>query len=465
MVSNPYTIVISPQGVVEVVAGLLGGEPSCIRPARSMPDPGLVAFTPPMYRGPNRDPILVEPKLISVPEPNRPLIEVLAPTGTYPYTMLKETDGQLQLTFFAQDPDGDLLRATWTSENLTDPGRGRGSWSNQDSPMRWHYRYHAWYRASTWFPPADALVDDRFRLNCEITDGRGGVLRPSAHSTVGYANASNNGFEVGILGKMRVAYTASSALNVTDLDGSNGARVLEAPQLGAATRPYAIWSTAGQGIIYLGADNRPRFLNQMNGAPPEPLGTGNTALSGPTRGLAVNNDHLFSLGGATDLVVEKLPAPPYTGDEDKTTVITIPAAEGDFKGLMMSGDEKALITTDETGKFLAVWINDTPPSIQPFSGGPALKNPVLLGDQLYGETASGLVRVQMSVDATTHSLTFSSETLLTNSAGCVNPKISPDGRFLVALQGGVPTLFNLAVNESSAIPNVAALSEMVWSEK
>lgn len=480
-VSDPYTIVITTQGQVEVVAGLVGGAGGLVGSSRSLPWPDRIAFTPTMYRGPNRPPVLVPPKLVIDPRPDRATIPVVAPVGDPAITMLP--DGRVQLTFFAQDPDGDQLTASWSSECVSPPtGVGPGSWTTPTTRMRWSYLYHAWYRSSVWSPPPEALPNHRFVLRCNISDGRGGLLRPSASTAIGYPGATADGIDVTILPHLRLTYrTSGGSLQAINFDGSAATAILTAAQLGASNPSRMNWSSRRGGLLYL-RGVQPRFLSGLDGRLSEGVGSDTNFDGTSVRGLTVADSKLYGLvENGTNWEIQAMPAPSVSGDLVVETPrgrvpdpggppppppVAIPKASGDFQGLIATHTGQTLISSDGAGKFLFVWL-DSPTMSYAVLSGPSLSSVAIdpTDSRLYGVKPDGSIAVSaLTLDEAAHTASMGAPTTKTPT-GCAIPSLSPNGQFLMYKDGsGHANLLNLGTAES-AVMDVLNYDEMVWSEE
>lgn len=456
-ISDPYTITISTQGQVEVVPGLLEGDQNLVHSYQRLPRTERIAFTPAQYRGPNRPPELIAPKLVIDPPPDRQAIPVL--TSADPAIAMAPT-GQVSLTFFARDPDGDQLTAIWEST----PG---GSWSIPGTRMRWSYSKNAWYRTAIWKPPANARPNSRFRLYCRIQDGRGLEIVPSASTTLGYPGATADGIDVTIIPTLRLAYKdAGGGLSAANFDGSASTSILNSADLKAGEPSRMGWSRAQHGLLFQNG-SKPRFLTALNGSPSQPVGD-DTAFAGTLNGLVVQGPRLYGLvddGGAKK--IQSLPAPPVRGALTVKDEVAIPAGPGALEGLVVSPAQNTLITTDGVGKYVFVWLNTDPVSCSVVDG-PPLKSLLLSPDSqtIYGLDADGRLQscpVELDGNAATARLPGLSTPVL--EAGCLLPSLSPDGSFLVYQDSsGHAQLYNLT-NQTSVQLGVSGYSDMVWSEE
>lgn len=475
-VSDPYTITITTQGQVEVQPGLVGGSAGLVQSYRSLPRPDRVAFTPPLYVGPNRPPVLAPPKLVIEPNPNQELNACVDPTLPA-ITMLE--DGQVQLTFFAVDPDGDRLQAAWQSKCVEPAtGCGDGSWSTPPARMRWSYTHHAWYRTSTWTPPPEALPNYRFLLTVEITDGRGGLLSPSASTAIGYPGAVAIGIDVRILPRLRLAYNTSSGLKAANFDGTAPASILTAAQLNAGTPAKMSW--AG-GLLYING-TKPLFLDALDGTLPGPVGN-DTQFDGiAVRGLSVTSGGLIGLvEHGTDLEVQRMDPPPVSGDlrvktprgmippgppAPSSLPVKIPISACNSTSTTYSLSENTLLASDGAGNFTMVWLGKDP-MVYNVVNGPPLKSVVVnaSSNKLYGVDASGQVCVaQMTLNGSTKTVHFAPHTPL-SPAGCSQPALSPDGKFLVYQNSvGNATLYNINSGEEASL-DLNGYTDMVWSQE
>lgn len=454
-ISDPYTITISTQGQVEVVPGLLEGDAQLVQSYQRLPRTERIAFTPSQYRGDNRAPELIAPKVIIDPPPDRKVIPVL--TSADPAIALAPT-GQVSLTFFARDPDGDQLTSVWESK----PG---GTWTIPSTRMRWSYARSAWYRTAIWKPPANALPNSRFRLYCHIQDGRGLEVVPSASTTLGYPGATADGIDVTIIPTLRLAYKDSGGgLSASNFDGSASTSILSNSKLKAGDPSRLSWSRGQHGLLYQNG-SKPRFLGALNGEDPQQVGN-DTAFAGSLNGLVTQGTRLYGLveSGGTQKI-QSMPAPPVGGDVTVQNEVVIPGGTGDLDGLVASDSEHTLMTTDGAGKFVFVYLND--PVTCSVVSGPAMKSLMVSPDSksVYGLAADGSIQCcPLTLDGGGGSATLGTATQVLGP-GCLLPSLSPDGTFLVYKDGaGRAQLFNLT-NQSAVPLQVSDYSDMVWSEE
>ncbi|MBS2038302.1 hypothetical protein JST97_25185, partial [bacterium] len=465
-VSNAYTVTVSTQGQVEVVAGLLDGDPTLIKPSGTLPRATQVALTPNIQRLPNRPPELVDPKLVIDPAPDRQTIPVVVPTGNPAVTV--RSDDTVSLTFFARDPDGDQLAASWEAACLNKPDMDGGRWTVPSTRMRWDYQRKAWYRKGIWSPPAEALPNDRFRLYCHIQDGRGGELTPSASTAIGYPGATTDGVDVTIIPTLRLAYKdGGGGLSVANFDGSGTTTVLNSSRLNAGTPSDMSWSTSRHGLLYR-KDSKPYFVNQLDGSAPSQVGKG--TLFGPNlKGLTIQADKLYGVvdaGGS--FKVQWMPAPPVGGNQVTTNLLTI-TGTGPLEGLISSSSQKALISTDGNGKFALVWLKPATPTFSVVNG-PPLRSIALSPDNtlIYGLAADGSLQscpIDLNGSNQTASLHPTGIQTLVPGPGNRLPSLSPNGSFLVYQDSnGEAQLLNLSKSQSAPL-NVNNYTDMVWSQE
>lgn len=480
-ISDPYTISISLQGLVTLHQGLLGGGPGVVRDFRQIGRPERVAFTPTQYQGPNRPPVLVDPKIALIPAANPQVASLLSAPGVYP-TFMVRPGGTVDMTVFAQDPDGDMLTVAWECER---PGGGDpGTWSGGNGRMRWDYHRNAWYEGNTWHTPSDAQMGDRFILKPIIRDARGAELRPTAQSTINHPNASAVGFEGGIMPDLRIGYATSSGISLCNLDGSNSQSTLSFADLGG-TPEHLFWSDAAHGATFA-QGLQPKFLDNLN-AGQSPTGVGNNAAytgSGPVFGLATNDTHLFGLiKDGTNYSLQRMqrppvvlppPAPPdpppaFPVDE----LGTVPETQGAFEHLDALRDGSVAIAADGAGHLLVCW--------NPSSGTPDLqvksdssfdlKHLVLSPDGhfAYGERPDGSIgRVNLTINTGAKTITFGSPITLPGTADCKQPTLSPDGMFLICKPTAQPqqvVLVNLPSQQALPVTLGESFSELVWSNE
>jgi prepilin-type N-terminal cleavage/methylation domain-containing protein len=455
-ISDPYTITISTQGQVEVVPGLLEGDPQLVRSYRQLGRTERVAAAPSQYRGPNRPPELIAPKVIIDPPPDRKVIPVLTSVDA---AIALAPSGQVSLTFFARDPDGDQLTCVWES---TPPG---GRWTLPSTRMRWSYERSAWYRTAIWKPPANALPNTRFRLYCHIQDGRGKEIVPSASTTLGYPGATADGIDVTILPTLRLAYKdAGGGLSASTFDGSGSTSILSSSKLKAGTPSRMAWARGQHGLLYQNGA-KPRFLGSLDGEDPQSVGN-DTAFGGTLNGLATQGTRLYGLVEAGSAQkIQSLPAPPVGGDLTPKNEITLPGGTGPLEGLISSDAQQTLVTTDGAGKYVFVFVKDDVTCS--VVAGPSLKNLMLSPDskQLYGLAADGSIQsCPLTLDGDTGSASLGTATPVLGP-GCSLPSLSPDGTFMVYQDtAGKAQLYNLT-NATAVELNVSGYSDMVWSEE
>ncbi|MEW6282591.1 MAG: prepilin-type N-terminal cleavage/methylation domain-containing protein [Candidatus Eremiobacterota bacterium] len=155
-VSAPWTVTLTGSGDVSLTAGVARGS-SVAR--LSGPGEGGGAPRPDFPApGPNSDPSL---SVSALPQP----VPNTAPPGV---DMTLRVDSFMTLKAIATDADGDPLTCRWTATG--------GTFSHtQPAPMEWDpdagHRVSHW----VWIPPPTDPPNTRYRLTCQVEDGRGGV--------------------------------------------------------------------------------------------------------------------------------------------------------------------------------------------------------------------------------------------------------------------------------------------------
>jgi hypothetical protein len=467
-VCDPHTVVISTQGQVEVVPGLLDGAPGLVHPKLDLPRPD-VAQAPYMTGRGNRPSELVAPKLVIDPDPNRQVIPVVAPVGTPTVVMGSATAGpqQVSFTFYARDPDADPLSAEWTSSS-DPPGAvwGNGTWSTPRTRMRWSYSHHAWYRTSTWTAPDTAPINSRFVLRCVLRDDRGGELRPSARSVIGYPGATADGFDVSMINNLALAFRSTGGeLKSAPLTGEAPSTILSSSGFDASDPGCLTWFT---GLTYR-KGMKPKFMPRLNsGDTPETIGSNDVNFGGTElRGLAVRGDRLYGLVvDGPDWKVQSLPAPPVGGNVTLNTTLTFPIGTGNFSRLL-AGPSAAntLLACDGAGNYVAIWLSATP-AFKTVSGPPLSEVQLdLMGGRLCGTNTNGEVTLcNLTWNSGTKTLSFG-PTVVCSEAGCAAPTIAPNGNYVAFKNAsGNATIYNLNTSENATLP-LTDVREMVWGHE
>ncbi|MEW6278576.1 MAG: hypothetical protein AB1758_08150 [Candidatus Eremiobacterota bacterium] len=151
--SHPYTISISPSGMITVVPGLKAGL-GVPEVATGLPVANA-APAPVMPLTGNQSPVIRTVTLY--PTPTEPLgagVDVMVVEGQH-----------ATLRVEAEDPDGDELFCRWEG----DPALGRFASANQDR-MEWDPRIQRWVSTWSWYPADSLDPDDEVELTCRVLD-------------------------------------------------------------------------------------------------------------------------------------------------------------------------------------------------------------------------------------------------------------------------------------------------------
>ena len=175
--ATPWTITITPDGEIEVVAGLLGGTPAQIGQGT---ETAVGAVYTPAAAAPNQSPVFVGP-LVALPDNTNPNNG----NGGKP---VMDVSSSLTLAANVTDRDGDPPFVTWSVTDVMypsgthlDPTSHGGRFGNfSDCRMEWSPKNLCWVARCTWTPAAaDTQGGYYYQLQCSVDDRKGGTTNAS----------------------------------------------------------------------------------------------------------------------------------------------------------------------------------------------------------------------------------------------------------------------------------------------
>lgn len=182
--SSPYTVWLSPSGEAGFEKGVFQG-PSVIEGSNKDSTPIAPFSRPPAV--PNRPPVV---QRIDGGQPGAKAY----PNAVNPRTgkgNVMDLDTVLTLEIRVKDEDGDPPYFRWETAEVGRAVTGGTSFSNETDFARWGGRFsnatevrmvwdpetQEWVGRDTWTPAPEDLGGNRYRLECTITDRKGGVAR------------------------------------------------------------------------------------------------------------------------------------------------------------------------------------------------------------------------------------------------------------------------------------------------
>lgn len=294
-VNSPYTIWISPSGEVGLDNGVYGGN---IIQSSSKDSSPVATYTPPSATA------NTAPTINTIPPATSP-----GPKA-YPNTVNPKTnngnvidlDAVLTLEVRVQDTDGDPPYFRWvtTEAAIADPDGVTfydqsdldlwgGRFSNVgEVRMEWDAEHQEWVGRDTWAPATGDLGGNRYKLECQIRDRKGGTVTTGFPVDGNYLVTTK---EPWVLYKTWNAANRAELWKMT-LDGLEHSRVVS---FGYQDVDFGQWSPSGAEVIVGAADGVYRV--SADGGNLSRMASVN--LGGPVDGccLAPAGDALYYLGG------------------------------------------------------------------------------------------------------------------------------------------------------------------------
>ena len=294
-VNSPYTVWVSPSGEAGLDKGVYA---SSITESTSKDSSPVASFVPPAS-GANSAPVVQAVPPSASPGPKA------YPDNVNPKTNngnMIDLDAVLTLEVRVKDVDGDPPYFRWeTTEaaevsedgsSFTDKGDMElwgGRFSNTtEVRMEWDAETREWVGRDTWAPSTKDRGGNRYKLVCNISDRKGGVVTTGFPVDGNYLVTTK---EPWVLYKSWNAENRAELWKMT-LDGLEHTRVVS---FGYQDVDFGVWSPSGAEVIVGAADGVYRVA--ADGSNLSKMST--VSLGGPVDGccLAPAGDALYYIGG------------------------------------------------------------------------------------------------------------------------------------------------------------------------
>jgi hypothetical protein len=248
--ADPYSVVVSSQGAVQVVKGVFAASTNLEDPnaPRALPAP-LPALPAPGSSPPEIKGVRVYPDNNSAVHGNEYSISDIV-IDLYPDKPGSPDNSRdfstITMRVYATDPDGGPLRYSWSEEN------GKGRFSAREGTMEWLADDKVWASWCDWTPPVSAQNTDAFTFDCKVSDPEGNYKTTSAKGINIRVKPRTSGKIAFDKFTPISAFSGSDAIWVMNIDGT---AIRELSNQGEVNEGAPDWSPSGDWLAFHSLDS------------------------------------------------------------------------------------------------------------------------------------------------------------------------------------------------------------------